>query len=229
MDFSPILVSLRTASVSIVCTFFLGILAARWVGNFRRGALIGLFDGLFTLPLVLPPTVVGFLLLSLLGVGGPVGRFFLNYFSLRVVFSWWATVIASVVISFPLMYRAARGAFEQVDPDLLRAARTLGMGENRIFWRVLLPLALPGVLSGAVLAFARGLGEFGTTILIAGNIAGETRTLPLAVYSAVAGGDTSSAYFYAAVTVGVALLVIWAMHYFAALMGRYRGGRHHGS
>jgi len=136
------------------------------------------------------------------------------------VFSWPATVLAAVVISFPLMYRSARGAFEQVDLNLLYAARTLGLREGTIFWRILLPTAAPGVISGAILAFARGLGEFGATIMIAGNIAGETRTLPVAVYSSVVAGDWTTAGFYVAVIIGIALLVICGLHYFST-----RGGK----
>ena len=133
-----------------------------------------ILDGLFTLPLVLPPTVAGFFLLYIFGIRRPVGKFLLDYFAVKIAFSWEATVLAAVLISFPLMYRAARGAFEQVDPDLLAAGRTLGMSEWNIFWKVQFPVARPGIVSGAVLAFARGLGEFGATAMIAGNISGKT-------------------------------------------------------
>ena len=174
-----------------------------------------ILDGLFTLPLVLPPTVAGFFLLYIFGIRRPVGKFLLDYFAVKIAFSWEATVLAAVLISFPLMYRAARGAFEQVDPDLLAAGRTLGMSEWNIFWKVQFPVARPGIVSGAVLAFARGLGEFGATAMIAGNISGKTRTLPLAVYAAVASGDTREASGYVAVRVGISFLVVMMMNYFS--------------
>ena len=186
MDWSPILISMRTAGLSIVFTFFMGILAAWMVVRISNPLVKTILDGIFTIPLVLPPTVVGFFLLYVFGVKRPVGQFFLEYFSVKIAFSWGATVLAAVVMSFPLMYRSARGAFEQVDDTLVQAARTLGMGEWTIFRKVLLANAVPGVVSGGVLAFARGLGEFGATAMIAGNIAGKTRTLPMAVYSEVA-------------------------------------------
>ena len=145
----------------------------------------------------------------------PIGKFFIEYFAVKVAFSWGATVLAAVVISFPLMYRAARGAFEQVDPDVLSAGRTIGMSEWKIFWKVQLPIAWPGVISGAVLAFARGLGEFGATAMIAGNIKGKTRTLPLAVYSAVASGNMKEAGEYVAVLVCISFIVVICMNYFS--------------
>jgi molybdate transport system permease protein len=217
MDLSSVLISLKTASVSIAVTFFLGVLAAWAVVSMRQERLKAMIDGLLTLPLVLPPTVAGFFLLYLFGVRRPFGKFLLETLGIRIVFNWPATVIASVVISFPLMYRSARGAFEQVDIDLIYAARTLGMSEGKIFRRIIMPAALPGVASGGILAFARGLGEFGATAMIAGNIAGKTRTLPLAVYSAVAGGDLEGAYSYVAILVAVSFLVVVSMN---ALTGK---------
>ena len=225
MDYSPILISVKTAALSILITFFLGLYAARWVAGIRRKQIKIVLDGIFTLPLVLPPTVAGFFLLYLLGVRRPVGQFFLEYFGVKITFSWVATVIAAVVISFPLMYRSARGAIEQVDRNLLYAARTLGMSERRIFWRVIVPTALPGIASGGVLAFARGLGEFGATAMIAGNIAGKTRTLPLAVYSAVAAGDMDTAYDYVAIIVVISFVVVALMNYFSMKEGRPRRRR----
>ena len=221
MDYSPIWISLKTASVSIVITFFLGILVAKWVVNIRHEKLKMILDGILTLPMVLPPTVVGFFLLYLFGVRRPVGMFFLEYFGYKIAFSWSATVIAAVVISFPLMYRSARGAFEQVDQNLIYAARTLGMREGKIFWRGIMPMALPGVASGGVLAFARGLGEFGATAMIAGNIAGQTRTLPLAIYSEVAAGNMEGAYDYVLIIVCISLLVIFCLNWFTSLGRRF--------
>ncbi len=178
-------------------------------------------DGILTLPLVLPPTVVGFFLLIVFGVNRPVGRFLLDFLAVKIVFSWEATVIAAVVISFPLMYRSARGAFEQVDNNLILAARTLGMSEKRIFWKIVLPLALPGVAAGTILAFARGLGEFGATAMIAGNISGVTRTLPLAIYSEVAAGNMQAAAYYVIVVLAISFVVVVSTNYFTTRERKY--------
>lgn len=215
IDLSPIIISLRTATLSIIVTFFLGVAAAQLVFRLKSKMMKTILDGLFTLPLVLPPTVAGFFLLYIFGMRRPIGKFFIEYFAVKVAFSWGATVLAAVVISFPLMYRAARGAFEQVEPDVLSAGRTIGMSEWKIFWKVQLPIAWPGVISGAVLAFARGLGEFGATAMIAGNIKGKTRTLPLAVYSAVASGNMKEAGEYVAVLVCISFIVVICMNYFS--------------
>lgn len=215
IDLSPIIISLRTATLSIIVTFFLGVAAAQLVFRLKSKTMKTILDGLFTLPLVLPPTVAGFFLLYIFGMRRPIGKFFIEYFAVKVAFSWGATVLAAVVISFPLMYRAARGAFEQVNPDVLSAGRTIGMSEWKIFWKVQLPIAWPGVVSGAVLAFARGLGEFGATAMIAGNIKGKTRTLPLAVYSAVASGNMKEAGECVAVLVCISLIVVICMNYFS--------------
>ncbi len=215
IDLSPLIISLRTATLSIIVTFFLGVAAAQLVFRLKSKTMKTILDGLFTLPLVLPPTVAGFFLLYIFGMRRPIGKFFIEYFAVKVAFSWGATVLAAVVISFPLMYRAARGAFEQVDPDVLSAGRTIGMSEWKIFWKVQLPIAWPGVISGAVLAFARGLGEFGATAMIAGNIKGKTRTLPLAVYSAVASGNMKEAGEYVAVLVCISFIVVICMNYFS--------------
>lgn len=212
MDWSPVLISMKTASLSIFITFFLGIFAAGVVIRLKNETSKIICDGILTLPLVLPPTVAGFFLLYLFGVKRPIGQFFIDFFGVKIAFSWGATVLAAVVMSFPLMYRSARGAFEQVDPDLTAAARTLGMSEWEIFWKVLFANATPGILSGGVLAFARGLGEFGATSMIAGNIAGKTRTLPMAVYSEVAAGNMGAADRYVAVIVVIAFISILLMN-----------------
>lgn len=225
MDWSPVLISMKTASLSIFITFFLGIFAAGVVIRLKNETSKIICDGILTLPLVLPPTVAGFFLLYLFGVKRPIGQFFIDFFGVKIAFSWGATVLAAVVMSFPLMYRSARGAFEQVDPDLTAAARTLGMSEWEIFWKVLFANATPGILSGGVLAFARGLGEFGATSMIAGNIAGKTRTLPVAVYSEVAAGNMGAADRYVAVIVVIAFISILLMN-----LGALRaGGRKHGA
>lgn len=214
MNISPILISIKTAGIAILITFFLGIALAQWVVSLKNERLKMVLDGILTLPLVLPPTVAGFFLLYIFGVKRPIGKFFLDYFSIKIAFSWGATVLAAVVISLPLMYRSARGAFEQVDENILNAGRTLGMSEWKIFWKLKMPLALPGVASGGVLSFARGLGEFGATAMIAGNIAGKTRTLPLAIYSEVAAGKMEQAYGYVTIIVIFSFVVVLLMNYF---------------
>lgn len=221
MDLSPVWISAKTASVSIVITFFLGTAAAFFIFWMRHERLKILWDAILTLPLVLPPTVAGFFLLYIFGVRRPVGAFFLEYFGVKIAFSWGATVLAAVAISFPLMYRSARGAFEQVDHDLLDAGRTLGMSEWQIFRKILMPGAMQGLLSGGILAFARGLGEFGATAMIAGNIAGQTRTLPLAVYSDVSAGNMESAGRYVLILVLISFIVVTGMGYATYVFQRF--------
>lgn len=223
IDFSPIWISLKTAIVTIAIVFFLGILAAWWVVR-RKSEVSKIFvDGILFLPLVLPPTVTGFFLLYVFGNNRAVGQFFNQQFGVQIAFSWVATVLAAAVISFPLMYRSARGAFEQVDVELLQAGRTLGMSEWSIFRKVLLPNALPGIVSGGVLAFARGLGEFGATAMIAGNIAGKTRTLPLAVYSSVVSGEMSEAAYYVAIVVVICLAMVVGLNWYLYLCKKRQG------
>lgn len=216
LEVSPILISIKTAVVAIFITFFLGIAMAQWVVSLRSKKVKMLIDGIFTLPLVLPPTVIGFLLLYLFGVKRPIGKLLLEYFSVKIAFSWEATVLAAVVISLPLMYRSARGAFEQIDDDIINAGRTLGMSEWRIFFKLKIPLAMPGITSGGILAFARSLGEFGATAMIAGNIAGKTRTLPLAIYSEVAAGHMERAYEYVIIIVIVSFFIVFLMNYYSS-------------
>ena len=197
MDISPIIISMKTATIAILFTFILGLLAARWILYRKSDA-----TRIFTMPLVLPPTVAGFFLLVFFGSYGPVGKLFENYLGIKIAFSWGATILAAVVMSFPLMYRSARGALEQIDEDLIFAARTLGMSEWSIFFRVMIPNALPGIISGGVLA----------TAMIAGNIPGRTRTLPLAVYSEVAAGNMDAAYQYVLVIVIICFAIVAAMN-----------------
>ena len=220
MDWSPIFISMKTASLSILVTFFIGLIVAWGIVKMKNDKIKIALDSVFTLPLVLPPTVVGFFLLWIFGVRGPIGRFFIDFFAVKIAFSWYATVIAAVVMSFPLMYRSARGAFEQVDTNLLDAGRTLGMSEWKIFWKVLFANALPGIISGGILAYASGLGEFGATAMLAGNIAGQTRTLPMAIYSDVAAGNMGSAFNYVVVIVVIAFIAISIMDYIAIRQDR---------
>jgi molybdate transport system permease protein len=203
---APLWISVKTVLAATVITFFLGIAAARWMARYS-GRWKSLVDGLFILPLVLPPTVVGFGLLLLFGKNGPLGQL-LALINTTVVFSWPATVIAAAVMSFPLMYMTARGGFEQVDINFENAARTLGASEWRIFWTVTLPIAWPSVAAAAILAFARSLGEFGATLMLAGNIPGKTATIPVAIYFDIQAGHTARA---------VALVLIVLVITFASL------------
>ena len=208
IDWSPLWISLHTAAATITIVFFIGVIIAWWVERLHSQSLKIFADAVITLPMVLPPTVAGFFLLYFFGNNRFLGQLIYQLTGIKIAFSWLATVLAATVISLPLMYRSARGALSQVDKGMLEAARSLGMTEWRIFWRIHLPNALPGIIAGGLLAFARGLGEFGATAMIAGNIAGRTRTLPLAVYSAVAAGDWDAAGWYVAVIVDICLLVV---------------------
>jgi molybdate transport system permease protein len=205
-DASPLLISLATTCAATIATFFLGLIAARMMYDVR-GGIRAWIDGILTLPLVLPPTVVGFFLLLIFGRRSFIGRA-LEHIGISIAFSWPATVIAATVIAFPLMYRTTLGAFEQVNPTLLEAARTLGANEWVVFWRVLLPLASPGVIAGTVLACARALGEFGATLMLAGNIPGRTQTMPIAIFSATEGGDMRAALVWVVLIVVVSLAII---------------------
>src|SRR5271154_5435379 len=217
MDWSPLLISLATSVAATAVTLVAGLAAAAWRQN-RAGAGAALIDGIFILPLVLPPTVVGFLLLLLFGRNGPLGQLLLQ-FGATVVFSWPATVIAATVVSFPLMYITARAALEQVDPHLLQAARTLGASEARIFREVALPLAWPGVLAGTILSFARALGEFGATLMVAGNIPGKTATIPIAIYFAVEAGDVRTAVAWCLIDVTISLVLLGGLYYWTHRQG----------
>ncbi|MFZ5988929.1 MAG: molybdate ABC transporter permease subunit [Bacillota bacterium] len=210
-DFSPLWISFKTASTSTVVTFFLGIGAARIISEYK-GRFKSVIDGILTLPLVLPPTVVGFFLLLLFGRHGPVGKL-LYLMGSTVIFSWPATVIAATVVAFPLMYKTARGAFEQIDSNIINAARTLGVSEWRIFWKITVPLAWPGIAAGTVLAFARALGEFGATLMVAGNIPGRTQTIPVAIFFTAEGGEMSKALLWVLLIITISLTVMMAMNY----------------
>jgi molybdate transport system permease protein len=223
MDWSPVWISLATSATATVITMVVGLAAAAWRER-RNGPVMAFVDGLFLLPLVLPPTVVGFFLLLLFGKHGPLGKLLLRY-GATVVFSWPATVIAAAVVSFPLMYLTARAALEQVDPHFLQAARTLGASEWRVFREVALPLAWPGVLAGTILSFARALGEFGATLMLAGNIPGKTATIPIAIYFAVEADDIPHAMAWCAVDVAISLTLLGALYYWTHARGPARWAR----
>jgi molybdate transport system permease protein len=200
-DLSPLWISLKTALLATFITFFLGISAAYWMLGYR-GKGKSLIEGIFVAPLILPPTVVGFLLLIFFGKNGPVGKL-LEPYNTTIVFTWYGAAIAATVVSFPLMYKTALGAFSQIDANLLRVARTLGAKELTIFWRISLPLAFPGIIAATTLAFARALGEFGATLMLAGNIPGQTQTIPMAIYFAVESGSINEAWFWS-----IAIMII---------------------
>ncbi len=210
MDLSPLWISLKIAVTSTVITFFIGVLAAWGVSSLRRGRHV--VDGILSVPLVLPPTVVGFILLILCGRSSAFGRM-LNTIGINLIFTWQGAVIAAAVVSFPVMYRGARGAIEQVDDDMIHAARTLGMREFTILRKVILPMAWPGIAAATVLSFARALGEFGATIMIAGNLPGKTQTMSVAVYTAMQGGNRSLAFQWVLIIVSFSLTILILMNY----------------
>jgi molybdate transport system permease protein len=222
MDWSPLWISIATSVTATLVTLVLGLAAAAWREG-RAGPAMALVDGIFLLPLVLPPTVVGFLLLLLFGRNGPLGQLFLR-FDATIVFSWPATVIAATVVAFPLMYLTARAALEQVDPHLLQAARTLGATEWLVFREVSLPLAWPGVLAGTILSFARALGEFGATLMLAGNIPGKTETIPIAIYFAVEANDLRRAAAWCFIDVAISLALLGGLYYWTQRQGPRRAG-----
>ncbi len=201
--------SLKVAGFATLLNLVLGIATgyaiARW--RFRGRELV---DALLTLPMVLPPTVLGYYMLVVIGVQGPLGSWLLQNFGIRLIFTWQAAVMAATVVSFPLVYKSARAAFETVDPQLEDAARLLGIGEAAVFFRVSLPLAWRGVLAGLLLSFARSLGEFGATLMVAGSIPGKTQTLSIAVYEAVQAGQDDMANFLVVVTSLVCISVLLA-------------------
>jgi len=190
-EYSPLWISIKTSITATFIVFFIGIAAAWFMASYK-GRARGILDGILTLPMVLPPTVVGFILLMIIGKNYPIGKL-LNGFGINIIFTWFATVIAATVVAFPLMYKTCIGAFKQIDVNVINAARTLGVSEWKIFWKVAVPLAWPGIAAGTVLAFARALGEFGATIMVAGSIPGKTETIPIAIYFAVVAGETGNA------------------------------------
>ena len=202
----PLMLSLKVAGWATALNLVFGVAAGFGLSRWRSGAR-DVVDSLLTLPLVMPPTVLGYYLLVLLGRRGPIGAW-LDTFGVRLVFTWEGAVIASMIAAFPLVLKAARSAFEAVDPQFEHAARTLGIGEAALFFRVTLPLAARGILGGALLAFARALGEFGATLMIAGNLPGRTQTLSVAVYSAVQAGDDRTANLLVLVTSVVCVIVL---------------------
>lgn len=213
-DWHPVLLSLRVAATALAVVAVVGTLAARAMAG-RHFPGKDVLDGLLVLPLVLPPVVTGFLLLVLLGRDGLVGSLLERAFGIRLLFTVHAAVLAAVVVSFPLMYQSAKAAFQGVDRRLEDAARTLGAGEGRVFLTVTLPLAWPGLAAGVVLAFARSLGEFGATVMIAGNIPGVTTTVPLAIYFLADAGEMRAAGVYALLISAASMALVVGLNVWA--------------
>lgn len=211
LDWSPLAITLKTGVVATVISFFLGIYAARKVVKASPGVK-AVIDGILTLPMVLPPTVAGFFLLLLFSRRRPLGEFLFEEFGFKVVQTWLGCIIAATVIAFPLMYRNARAAMEQVDVNLIYAARTLGMPEYLIFWKVVIPAAGPGIASGTILTFARALGEYGATSMLAGNIPGKTGTISQKIAMVIQDGDYLTAGIWVAVVMVIAFLIIFLMN-----------------
>ncbi|MBQ7503040.1 molybdate ABC transporter permease subunit [bacterium] len=212
MDLFPLWNSLRIALISSVIVFFAGIFAAEYITRLSRG-LKGFLDVVLTLPLVLPPTVVGYFLLCFLGPNRLIGEWVQSLFQIRLTMVWYAAIFASSAVAFPLMYRTARGAFEAFDPALKCAAQTLGLSDAYIFWRIKLPCCRSGVLAGTVLAFARALGEYGATSMIAGYTPGRTATVSTAVYHLWRTGSEVLAFKWALINIAISFAVLMAVNF----------------
>lgn len=211
LDWSPLYISMKTGIVATIFSFFLGIYAARKVVK-AGPKMKAILDGFLTLPMVLPPTVAGFFLLLIFSRRRPFGIFLFEQLHIKVVQTWLGCIIAATVIAFPLMYRNARAAFEQIDVNLIHAGRTLGMSEITIFWKVVVPAAGPGILSGTILTFARALGEYGATSMLAGNIPGKTGTISQRIAMVIQDGDYATAGVWVAIVIFIAFLIIVLMN-----------------
>lgn len=211
LDWSPLFISIKTGIVATIFSFFLGIYAARKVVKTTPGKK-AIIDGILTLPMVLPPTVAGFFLLLIFSRRRPFGIFLFENFGIKIVQTWLGCIIAATVISFPLMYRNARAAMEQIDVNLIYAGRTLGMSDTEIFWKVVIPTAGPGIASGTILTFARALGEYGATSMLAGNIPGKTGTISQKIAMVIQDGDYMTAGVWVAIVMVIAFLVIFLMN-----------------
>ncbi|MDO4182855.1 MAG: molybdate ABC transporter permease subunit [Coriobacteriia bacterium] len=222
LDWSPLWITLKTTLTAIVFIFILGLAAAYFILHLPPRAQ-DIFDSIFTIPMVLPPTVCGFILLWLCGKNTPFGQFFIDI-GFPLIFSWPATVIAAVIVAFPLMYRSARGAFENLEPNMLDAARTLGWSNARIFFKLMLPLSWSSIAAGTVLSFARALGEFGATLFLAGNYLGITRTIPIAIYFEWMNGNNEIAWFWTFIIIVFSFIVILFINLWSSHTTKYRRG-----
>ena len=211
LDWSPLYISLKTGIAATILSFFLGLYAARKVIKMSTRAK-SIVDGILTLPMVLPPTVAGFFLLLIFSRRRAFGMFLNDNFNIQVVQTWLGCVIAATVIAFPLMYRNARAAFEQIDANLVHAGRTLGMSEFAIFWKIVVPTAGPGIASGTILTFARAMGEYGATSMLAGNIPGKTGTVSQSIAMVTESGDYVTAGFWVAIVLLLAFLAVFSIN-----------------
>lgn len=211
LDWSPLWISLKTGVVATIVSFFLGIFAARKVIKMSPGKK-AIADGILTLPMVLPPTVAGFFLLLIFSKRRPFGIFLYEEFGIKVVQTWLGCIIAATVIAFPLMYRNARAAFEQIDVNLVYAGRTLGMSDTKIFWKIIVPTSGPGIAAGTILTFARALGEYGATSMLAGNIPGKTGTISQKIAMVIQDGDYTTAGVWVAIVMLIAFVVVFLMN-----------------
>ena len=211
MDWYPLWNSLRIAAISTVIIFFLGIFSAYYIAKAPR-VIKGVLDVVLTLPLVLPPTVVGYLLLRVLGPNRIIGAFVLEHFGFKMTMTWWSAIFATTVVIFPLMYRTARGAFEAFDENLAYAGQTLGLSNTFIFWRIRMPYCKQGILAGTVLAFARALGEYGATSMIAGYTPGRTATISTTVYQLWRTNDDALAFKWVLVNLAISFVVLLAVN-----------------
>ena len=211
LDWSPLYISLKTGIAATILSFFLGLYAARKVIKMSTRAK-SIVDGILTLPMVLPPTVAGFFLLLIFSRRRAFGMFLNDNFNIQVVQTWLGCVIAATVIAFPLMYRNARAAFEQIDSNLVHAGRTLGMSEFAIFWKIVVPTAGPGIASGTILTFARAMGEYGATSMLAGNIPGKTGTVSQSIAMVTESGDYVTAGFWVAIVLLLAFLAVFSIN-----------------
>ena len=211
MDLFPLWNSLRIAGISTVLIFFLGIFAAYYIAKAPR-LVKGVLDVILTMPLVLPPTVVGYLLLRILGPRRLIGMWFLEHFDLKLTMTWWSAIFATTVVIFPLMYRTCRGAFESFDETLAWSAQTLGLSNTYIFWCIRMPYCRQGILAGTVLAFARALGEYGATSMIAGYTPGRTATVSTTVYQLWRTNDDASAFRWVLVNMAISFAVLLAVN-----------------
>ncbi len=213
MDFFPLYNSLRIAILSAVIVFFLGIFCAYYVAKLPR-LIKGILDVILTLPLVLPPTVVGYFILVFLSPRSVLGGWMMDMFNTRIIMTWYAAVIASSVVAFPLMYRTARGAFESFDMTLKYSAQTLGLSNTYIFWRITMPYCRQGIIAGTVLSFARALGEYGATAMVAGYIPGKTATISTTVYQLWRTNDNAGAFKWVMINLVISTVVLLAVNFF---------------
>ncbi|WP_291236345.1 molybdate ABC transporter permease subunit [Frisingicoccus sp.] len=211
MDWFPLFNSLRIALLSSLITFFIGLLSAYYISKAPR-FVKGVLDVIFTLPLVLPPTVVGYLLLRVLGPKRMIGAWFLENFGIKLTMTWWSAIFATTVVIFPLMYRTARGAFESFDETLAYSAQTLGLSNTYIFWKIRMPCCRQGILAGTVLAFARALGEYGATSMIAGYTPGHTATISTTVYQLWRTNNDALAFKWVLVNLAISFVVLLAIN-----------------